>query len=128
MFRPNYRAFRYRLTLPIVAGCVGSIGALLIMTEMNSIFLVDALYHLALVREHPDFIFVALNVVAYAFGGYYATKYALKLAHTLDDRRNTAMNDRTILASAGKSLSDVGRDLFKKEEPIDPMSHKGKDS
>jgi hypothetical protein len=83
-FVQRYRDFQYRLSLPIIAGCAGSIIALLLMTQAMSLFLVDALYRLSLVRRYPEFIIESLNVVAYALGGYYATKYTAQLAHRLD--------------------------------------------
>jgi hypothetical protein len=50
------------------------------MTQAMSLFLVDALYRLSLVRRYPEFIIGSLNVLAYALGGYYATKYTVRLA------------------------------------------------
>jgi hypothetical protein len=127
IFRPSYRDFRYRLSLPIVAGCVGSIGALLITTQCMSLFLVDALYRLALVRQYPGFIIGTLDFAAYAFGGYYSTKYAVRLAHKLDVRRNAERDYQASRATTSKSLIEVGRDLFRTEEPTKPISHEGKD-
>jgi hypothetical protein len=98
-FVPRYKDFQYRLSIPIVACCFGAIAALLLTTELMSLFLVDALYHFDIVRRYPAFIIGALDVAAYALGGYYATKYSVRFAHKLDMRRTTK-NDQKKLRSA----------------------------
>jgi hypothetical protein len=127
-FVPRYRDFQYRFSLPVIACCLGSIAGLLIMTELMSLFLVDALYRLTLVRQYPEFIIGTINVAAYAVGGYFATKYTVRLARTLDLRRNSKRNYQVPQAATGKSLLEVGRDLFITEEPTKPISYEGTDN
>jgi hypothetical protein len=115
-FVQRYRDFQYRLSLPIIAYCAGSIIALLLMNQAMSLFLVDALYRLSLVRRYPEFIIGSLNVVAYALGGYCATKYTVRLAHKLDLRRITKRNNENLQTETVNSLSEVGRDLFRVED------------
>ena len=124
VFRPGYSDFRYRLSLPIIACCVGSIAALVLMSKFMDYFLIDQLYRVALVRQHPGFVIGALDFAAYAFGGYYFTKYAVLFAHRLDSRRNAKNNYQVLHSPTGISLSEVGRELFKVEEPT-KTSHKG---
>ena len=126
IFRPGYSDFRYRLSLPIIACCVGSIVALLLMTELMSYFLLDQLYRVALVRQHPRFVIGTLDFAAYVLGGYYFTKYAVLFAHRLDLRRNAKNNYRALQSPTGKSLSEVGRELFRVEKPT-KTSRKGID-
>ena len=86
------------------------------MTQAMSLFLVDALYRLSLVRRYPEFIIGSPNVVAYALGGYYGTKYTVQLAHKLDLRRIKKRNDENLQTETVNSLSEVGRDLFSVED------------
>lgn len=126
IFRPGYSDFRYRLSLPVIACCVGSIAALLLMTEFMNYFLIDQLYRVALVRQYPRFIIGSLEFIAYVFGGYYFTKYAVLFAHRLDSHRNAKRNYRALQPATGRSLSEVGRELFRADEPT-KTSHKGID-
>jgi hypothetical protein len=126
-FVPRYREFQYRFSLPVIAFCLGSIAGLLIMSELMSLFLVDALYHLALVRQYPEFVIGTLNFAGYALSGYLATKYTVRFARTLDLRRNAKRDYQVAQAATRKSLAAVGRDLFTTEEPVNPIPHEGTD-
>jgi hypothetical protein len=86
------------------------------MTQAMSLFLIDALYRLSLVRRYPEFIIGSLNVVAYALGGYYTTKYTVRLAQKLDLRRITKRDNENLQTGTVNSLSEVGRDLFRVED------------
>jgi hypothetical protein len=123
-FVPRYRDFQYRLSLPIIACCLGSIVALLLMTQAMSLFLVDALYRFSLVRQYPEFIIGALNVAAYALGGYYATKYTVRLAHKLDLRQSVKRNNQNPQVVTAAALREIGQDLFKAEEQTKKISTK----
>jgi hypothetical protein len=114
-FVSRYQDFQYRFSLPIIAYCIGSIAALILMTQAMSWFLVDALYQIPLVRQYPGFIIGTLDFAAYALGGYYSTKYVVRLAHKLDLRRNAERDRRTSQETIGKSLTKVGKDLFRTE-------------
>ena len=86
-FVAKYEDFQYRLSLPIIACCLGAIVSLVLMSELMSLFLVDTLYRFELVRQYPNCAIGALNVAAYLLGGYCATKYSVRFAHKLDLRR-----------------------------------------
>jgi hypothetical protein len=126
-FVSRYRDFQYRFSLPVISYCLGSIAGLLIMTQLMSLFLVDALYRLALVRQYPEFIIGIINVAAYAVGGYFATKYTVRFARTLDLRRSAKRDYQVSQAATSKSLVEVGRDLFITEKPTKPISQEGTD-
>jgi hypothetical protein len=112
-FVPTYRDFQYRLSLPIIACCVGSIGALLVMTQSMSLFLVDALYRFAFVRQYSGFSIGGICFVGYGLGGYYSTKYTMRLAHKLDLRRMARRDNRGSQNGRPVSLQEVERELFK---------------
>jgi amino acid transporter len=126
-FVPRYRDFQYRFSLPIIACCVGSIATLLLMTELMSYFLVEALYHFAFVRQYPEFIVGTIDFAAYVLGGYYATKHTVLLARKLDLRRIAKREYQASQAATGKSLVEVGRDLFRTEESTKTISREGTD-
>jgi hypothetical protein len=118
IFSPGYANFRYRLSLPIIACCFGSIVALLGMTVLMSYFLIDELYRVALVRQYPSLVIGTFEFAAYVLGGYYSTKYAVPIAHQLDARRNSKKNYQTLQIATAKSLRDVGSDLFRREKSL----------
>jgi hypothetical protein len=115
-FVSGYDDFQYRLSLPIIACCVGSIASLLIISQLMSLFLIDALYRFELVRQYPELIIGAINVAVYAAGGYYSTKYTVRLAHKLDMRRIAKRNSHTLQSNGGISLHDVQRQLFESRD------------
>jgi hypothetical protein len=77
------------------------------MAELMSLFLVDALYHFALVRRYPIPVIGAVDVAAFALGGYFATKYTIKFARKLDLGRTKEREERVTNPASLKSVSDM---------------------